>query len=157
MHRVLKHLVICLAICLTATSCLRGIEQPVGIEAAPQLELKGSAGVDIEALVRNDSKRNFTLQSGEIELMSDGHRLLTMRLMKPITVEKQTCELHSTRWKFINKNQLNLLALTNKLNRGDYEGMSTSYSVRIKSGALKRSFSADSIAISEILRTFDIN
>ena len=145
------------AVVLSLTSCGRSLQRKVAVEALESVEMVGLSGVDINLRVRNDTRKNLSLDSCRVAFRLPSGVLLRGELRGGASVGPRTTETARLRMKITSARITALPSLLGRLSRGDVSDVTVDLEAVARLGSHQRKIYAPGMSLSKILSNFGVS
>ena len=139
---------------LLLPSC-RGVVNRLGPVEDLVIERHGSAGVDLEATITNQTGRRVELKSASLRLCYREAEVAQAQLLRPVELPRHSTTRIESRWRLRSEDPAALNMLLQRIERGEYEKISLGGVLKVGLGGFKKSFSFEKLPLSDFLRTFE--
>ncbi len=147
-------LLILLCLTLTLTNGCKSPLRKIGPLQIESVERLGSSGLELVVLLPNQSRRTWSIEQAEIAIYDNGQLLLQAELRGTAVVVKRSENRLKTRWRLRSEDPTALLQLERRLKEEACDQLSVDYRIAVKSGPVRKTFSAEKVALQKILSTF---
>lgn len=149
--------VVAILLMVFSTSCTSHTMQRISIEGIESLERKGWSGIEAGIAIENSSHRNIHIDSCRILVTSGDTNIGSLELRGGAYIPKRSKEVVSARFKLQFPTVGAVQSLWRRFADSDTQRIGVKVEGRIRSGAIKRTFSTEIMPLSEILNIFGIN
>lgn len=162
MLRVVPHKLLCLmALLLTAcvsyaSPCHRA-ERRVTCEGVANVTHLSSSGMNLWLNICNDTAHRLTISRGDVDILINDKVVATISLRERVRIPRRSRGEVLLPLRFRSYGHLAAWQILRQVLRGEDTTVAISYNVRGGAGVMRRTFSAENIAISEFFDTFAIN
>ena len=163
MRKLIYLVVILFAATIAMTSCrsvvensIENIKEQVSIESIDKVNINGFTSIDLLTSVRNDSRHKLLLKSGELTLYYNKGVIGELTLKAPVELDKRTSKQLLSQWGLSLNNPFSLIAVGNKINKGDINNLFVSFSMSGRFGIYPLNLSEEMVPLSHFLAIFGI-
>lgn len=135
------------------TAC-GGIVRKLGPVQPVAFDRHGWSGADLTLRIGNATSRDLRIAAAEITFYYDEAPVGTATLMREAVVPKRSFDLLSTRWRLRVEDPGAVHLLQKRIEAREYDRISAGYTLTVRLGGAKRTFSADMMPLSIFLATF---
>lgn len=147
-----------MVVMLATTSCgmakLLRLSNQVDLIRIEKCELKGLTALQLVAEVRNDSKYDIEMESGVIELLSEGQRVATLIQVGVVKSAATSHESIKSLWKISDVDPFTMMMLSSKIANGSLDGLSVNYSATLSADKISHTISGKEVDIKKLLAIF---
>lgn len=129
----------------------------VAVEGVSRVTHLSSSGVNLWLDVSNERCHRLVVSRGEVDIAINGVRVATIALRERVRVARRSSGEVLLPLRFRSYSPLPVLQVLREVLRGEVEGVTISYKIRGGVGIVRRTFSAENIAISEFFDNFAIS
>ena len=142
---------------LLASSCGRMVQRRVAVESVGSVERLGWSGADVTLRVRNDLRRDITLDSCRVAFRVPAGLLATAELRGGASMERRTTDNVKLRLKIVSENPSAMQVLWRRMAVGETGDVTLDAEAVVRIGGRERKIYVPEEKLSEILRNFGVS
>ena len=156
-HRLLCLTVLLLTVCVSYASPCHRSERRVTCEGVANVTHLSSSGMNLWLNICNDTAHRLTISRGEVDILINDKVVATISLRERVRVPRRSRGEVLFPLRFRSYGHLAAWQVLRLVLRDEDKAIAISYNVRGGVGLMRRTFSAENIAVSEFFDTFAIN
>lgn len=157
LHKLLCLVALLVTVCVSYASPCHRAERRVTCEGVAGVTHLSSSGMNLWLKISNETTHRLTISRGEVDILINDQVVATISLRERVRIPRRSRGEVLLPLRFQSYGHLAAWQILRQVLRGDDKAIAISYNVRGGAGLIRRTFSAENIAISEFFDTFAIN